>query len=85
MDRNEIMKMLKNEVESKVDSATLEKLKTAKSKDEALSILQGASVELDDEMLSAVAGGDEVTDGDFWCADCSDNHCSNDHCPWFIM
>ena len=58
MDKKEIFKMLKEEIESKVDAETLKKLEKAGTKEEALSILSDASVELDEEKLSAIAGGE---------------------------
>jgi hypothetical protein len=60
MDRNEILKMLKEEIASKVDVETLKKLETAGSKDEALSILSEASVEIDEEKLAIVSGGENL-------------------------
>ena len=57
MDKNDVLKMLKAEMKSKVDAGTLDRLKAAKSPDEALSILEGASVSLSDDMLAAVSGG----------------------------
>ncbi len=73
MDKKEILKMLKEEVVNKVDSATLDKLKAAGSKDEAFSILRDASIELNDEMLDAVAGG--VEDDDSFIEWCSSYEC----------
>ncbi len=60
MDRNEILKMLKEEIASKVDAETLKRLETAGSKDEALSILSEASVEIDEEKLAIVSGGENL-------------------------
>ena len=57
MDKKDIIKMLKTEVESKADEATLAKLKEAKSPKEALSILEEASIELNEDSLAAIAGG----------------------------
>ena len=59
MDRTEVMNMLKSELEGKLDQDTINRLKEAKSSKEALSILEGASIELNDDMLAAVAGGGE--------------------------
>ena len=60
MEKSELLKMFKAEITDKVDAETLEKLKNSKTKKEALSILEGLSINLDDEMLSAVAGGDGI-------------------------
>ncbi len=57
MSKEESLKMLKDEITKKVDSDTLKKLENAKSKDEALAILEEASVELDEELLSSVSSG----------------------------
>ncbi len=58
MKKEELFNMLKQEIESKVDSETLKKLGAAGSKEETLSILSKSSVELDEDVLSAIAGGD---------------------------
>ena len=50
--------MLKDEIEKKVDPETLKKLGKAGSKEEALSILSDASIDIDDEKLAAVSGGE---------------------------
>ena len=82
MDKNEALKMLKEEISSKVDPAMLEKIKNAKSKKEALSLLEGVSIKLDDEMMSAVAGGaDEDGEIGEWCLD---DGCDGLYCPGFI-
>lgn len=57
MDRTEIMNMFKTELEGKLDQDTINRLKEAKSSKEALSILEDASIELNDEQLAAVSGG----------------------------
>ena len=82
MEKSELLKMLKAEITDKVDAATIEKLKASKSKKEALSILEGLSIDLNDEMLSAVAGGEDV-DGQLenWCLD---KDCDGLWCPGFI-
>ena len=59
-DKKDIMKMLNEELGKKVDSETLEKLKGAKTKKEGLAILEKMSIKLDDDMLDAVSGGDDV-------------------------
>ena len=58
MDKKEAFKMLKDEIEKKVDPETLKKLGKAGSKEEALSILSDASIDIDDEKLAAVSGGE---------------------------
>ena len=81
MDKNDALKMFKEEIAKNVNPDTLEALKKAKSKKEALSMLEGVSIKLDDEMLSAVAGGmDEEEDGD-WCID---DGCDGLYCPGFF-
>ena len=60
MDNKELLKMLKDEITSKVDAETLKKLESAGSKEEALSILSEASVEIDDEKLAAVSAGEGI-------------------------
>ena len=62
MDKKEAFNMLKDEIENKVDPETLKKLGKADSKEEALSILSEASVDIDDEKLAAVSGGDGSVD-----------------------
>ena len=57
MANHEILKMLHEELVKKADSKTIERIKGAKSKDEALSILEEASIDHDDELLAAVSGG----------------------------
>lgn len=54
---NNALKKIKDELESKVDEATLNRLKAAKSPEDALSILDSVSIQLDDDMLDAVSGG----------------------------
>ena len=66
MDNNNVLKMLKDELKSKVDEATFDRLKSAKSSEEALSILEGVSVKLDDDMLAAVTGGSEDMNDSEW-------------------
>lgn len=66
MDNNQVLEMLKEEIESKVDAETLERLKMAKTEKEALSILEEASVELNEEQLAAVAGGRCIAHGPGW-------------------
>lgn len=51
---------LKEELAGMVDAETLEKLKNAGTREEALGILEDISGELPDEVLDAVAGGEEV-------------------------
>ncbi len=68
MDKKDVIKMLKEELAAKVDEATLEKIKSAKSSKDALSILESVSVNLSDDMLEAVAGGDEGEENE-WCSD----------------
>ncbi len=82
MDKKEALKMFKEEIMSKVDPGMIEALKNAKSKKEALSLLEGASVKLDDDMIAAVAGGaeDDEEVGD-WCLD---KDCDGLYCPGFI-
>ena len=63
-DKKEIAKMLHEELSKKVDSETMGKLKNAKSSSEALSILEDASISLDENVLAAVSGGDEENDLD---------------------
>ena len=76
MNNNDVLKMLKEEIAAKVDEATLEKLKAAKTPKDALSILESVSVDLSDDMLEAVAGGNEADDTD-WCLQdvCRDELC----------
>ncbi|MBO4889354.1 MAG: hypothetical protein J5574_00060 [Lachnospiraceae bacterium] len=82
MEKSELLKMLKAEITDKVDAATIEKLKASKSKKEALSILEGLSIDLNDEMLSAVAGGEDVDERlQKWCID---KDCDGLWCPGFI-
>ena len=82
MEKKELLEMFKAEITDKVDAETLEKLKNSKTKKEALSILEGLSINLDDEMLSAVAGGDGVDEGlQKWCID---KDCDGLWCPGFI-
>jgi hypothetical protein len=57
MSKADTLKMLKDELNSKLDADTLKKLENASSKEETLSILEGASFELSDDMLDAVSGG----------------------------
>ena len=71
MDKKQVFEMLKNEISGKQDEDTKSKLNNAKSSKEALAILEGVSIELDDEMLSAVSAGsdDENENGELqWCA-----------------
>ena len=82
MDRKELLNMLKVEINDKVDAKTMEKLKASKTKKEALSILEGASVNINDEMLSAVAGGEDIDENlQRWCID---KDCDGLWCPGFI-
>ena len=82
----EVIKMLHDELMKKVDEKTVNKLKGARTKEEALSILEEASVSLDDEMLALVPGGDTegITDEKvgfcvwYWC---SENCPSHFFCP----
>ena len=70
MDKKQVFEMLKNEISGKLDEDTKSKLNNAKSSKEALAILEGVSIELDDEMLSAVAAGTDEEDeaGNLqWC------------------
>ena len=66
MDRTEIINMLKSELEGKLDKDTINKLNEAKTSHEALSILEDASIELSDDVLSAVAGGDLNMEANGW-------------------
>ncbi len=91
MSNSDTLKMFKDEISRKVDADTLKKLENAASKKEALAILEEASVELSDDMLAAVAGGDDGIDiddgsdgdggGNFCAADagwgCDSNTCVN--------
>ena len=54
---NNALKKIKDELESKVDEATLNRLKAAKSPEDALSILDSVSIPLDDDVLDTVSGG----------------------------
>ena len=81
MDKNDVIKMLNDELSSKLDEATIAKLKNVKSKKEALSILEGASVNLSDDMLAAVSGGAEDDELQSWCID---KDCDGLWCPGFI-
>ena len=78
MSKMDAMKMLKDEISKKVDEETLKKFKNAKSKEEALSILEGTSIKLNDDMLAAVSGG---VGEDGFCGDnagwCDDNDCGD--------
>ena len=60
MSKTDVLKMLKDELLSNVDQDTLKKLGKVNSKEETLSILEEASIELSDDMLSAISGGTEV-------------------------
>ena len=71
MDKEQAFEMLKNEISGKLDEDTKNRLKNAKSSQEALAILEETSIQLDDEMLSAVSAGsdDENENGELqWCA-----------------
>ena len=74
MNQSDIFKMFNDQVAGKIDAATLDKLKGATSKKEALSILEGASVNLGDDLLAAVSGGADDA-GANWCFDCGGNEC----------
>jgi hypothetical protein len=92
MSKADTLKMLKDELSSKLDADTLKKFENASSKEEALSILEGASFELSDDMLDAVSGGvgfivDENASfcaaNASWlnphnCCSCAGNVCSDD-------
>lgn len=67
MDRQQVFDMLKDEMAGKLDADTIGKLQNSKSSKEALSILEGASITLSDDMLSAISGG--ATDP--WSKPCS--------------
>ena len=81
MDKKQAFEMLKNEISGKLDEDTKSRLKNAKSSKEALSILESASIELDDDMLSAVAAGsdDEIDEVHLYfdrvCRDLCPRHC----------
>ena len=60
MDKKDAFNMLKDEIENKIDADTLKKLGKAGSKEEALSILSAASIELDDEKLGYVYRNSEL-------------------------
>lgn len=79
MDKKQVFDMLKDEISGKLDADARGKLQNAKSPKDALSILEGASIELDDEILSAVAAGelDEGEIGEDWCF----NKQCGDLCP----
>ena len=82
MNKKELLNMFKAEIKDKVDAETMEKLKASKTKKEALSILEGLSIDLNDEVLSAVAGGDDVDENlQAWCLD---KDCDGLWCPGFI-
>lgn len=66
MDKTGIINMLKSELEGKLDQDTINRLNEAKSSKEALSILEEASIELSDDVLSAVAGGDLNMEENGW-------------------
>ena len=78
MNKNELYQMFKDEVGSKIDAETMKKLECAKTKKEALSILESVSVELSDDMLAAISGGADE-DG-IWCW----THCFGHDCPSYI-
>ena len=77
----EVMKMLRDELASKVDGETLKKLKGAKTKEEGLAILEAASIELDDEVLALIPGGDGLQSITGWCHGfgCSKHLCPKDY------
>ena len=77
MEKDQILKMLEEQVQAKADNETFEKLRNAKSPEEALPILENLSIKLDDEMLSAVSGGEDEELGDGpWCSFyCPDRVC----------
>ncbi|MBO4889756.1 MAG: hypothetical protein J5574_02080 [Lachnospiraceae bacterium] len=77
MDKNQILKMLQDQVHAKADPETIEKLRNVKSPKDALPILENLSIDLDDEMLSAVSGGGNGELGDSsWCSIyCPDHVC----------
>ena len=81
MNKNDVIRMLNNEISGKIDEATIAKLKNAKSKKEALGMLEELSIELNDEMLAAVSGGSEEDDLQSWCID---KGCDGLWCPGFI-
>ena len=89
MDNKEILKMLKEEVERKADAETIEKLKNAGSANEAISILKSASVELDEDMLTAVAGGEKKNPWGMPIPECEflhrDDPTPSPSCSSFIM
>lgn len=67
MDNKKTIDMLKDEVMAKADPETISKLKNVKSPKEALARLEGLSIDIDDEMLSAVSGGEGLDDINAWC------------------
>lgn len=78
MDKN-VLNKLKDEVLAKADDETLAKLKNVKSPREALSVLEGVSIDLDDEMLAAVSGGSDDDDCTIkWCS----THCLDNFPPF---
>ena len=78
MSKMDAIKMLKDEIASKVDADTLKKLEKATSKKEALSILEGISVSLSDDMLDAVSGGaGDDSFGGVNAGWCSSNACDD--------
>ena len=90
MSKTDALKMMKDELLSKVDQDTLKKLGKVKSKEETLSILEEASIELSDDMLSAISGGlDEEIDpldfaGDAAFGGVEANWCPlHSYCPEF--
>ena len=80
MDNKEVIKMLNDEISKKIDADTLDKLKNARTKKEALSLLEGASVVLSDEVLSVVSGGDDDDGGFSWCPE---KNCDGLLCPGY--
>ena len=77
MEKNEVIKMLNEELGRKVDAATIDKLKNAKTQKEALDILRGVSVNLSEDALSAISGGEE---GVGWCPE---KNCDGLLCPGY--
>ena len=67
-----------NEFFQQLPEETKEKIRNCKSEEEAMDILKGDMIPIPDDVLDAVAGGE-----DYWCMDCksycSDYTCSDYH------
>lgn len=87
MAKTDALNMLREELSKKLDDSTVKKLANAKSKKEALSILEDASIELDDDAMSAISAGsdmDEIADLERseWCTE--DGPCVRYSCVRFM-